>query len=81
MIIQPLSGLPHARVEAKIVRELLRIAEPPDVADCSGDACGYGDVDTRQRHQATDCGIVEGTYSDIRLHDRQRLADLANQGY
>lgn len=47
MISGALTGLPHARVKAKIGYQLLRITEPPDVADRSGNARGHSDVDAR----------------------------------
>lgn len=79
MIGRAFTGLPHARIEAKIGGKPLWIAEAPNVADCRGNARSHGDVEAGQRHQAADCRILEGMYGDIRLDHRQRLVDLVNQ--
>jgi transposase InsO family protein len=64
MIGRTLTGLPHARIEAEIVDKPLRIAEAANVSDRRSNARSHGHVEPGQRHQPTDCRILEGVESN-----------------
>lgn len=78
MIDRSLTGLPPARIGAKIGGKPLCITQASNVADYRDSARSHG-VEAGQRHQAADRRILEGMQRDIRFDHRQRFLDLVNK--
>ncbi len=65
------SRLPHPRVQPEIAHQLLRAAEPADVADRRHDPGGDCQIHAGDRHQSVDRGIVAGVLCDLAVEQGQ----------